>query len=140
MFDRASSRAKAVASEIRAKRPEIAAAEKSLGSRLTIAQNVMRLRIQRGYTQKQLAELLTVRQPRIAEIESARANLQVETLDRIAAVFGVETSTLLKVDKKSRHSVAVTKPVQPVNPRYERPGNWGSPARTYAAAEGMKNG
>lgn len=137
MFDRTASRAKNIAAEIRAARPEIAAAEKALGSRLTLAKNVMRLRIQRGYTQKRLAELLGVRQPRIAEIESARANLQIETLDRLAAVFGVEPATLLKVEKPSRYSAAVTTPIHPVDAKHERPGNWGSPSRAYAAAEAL---
>lgn len=139
MFDRTSSRAKNVSAGIRAKRPEIAATEKALGSKLTVAKNVMRLRIQRGYTQKQLAEFLGMRQPRIAEIEGARANLQIETMDRLAAVFGVETATLLKVERQSRQSAAaVTQPVEPVNAKHERPGNWGSPSRAYA--EAMSNG
>jgi transcriptional regulator with XRE-family HTH domain len=41
--------------------------------------------------------VLGVRQSCIAQIESARANLKIDTLDRLAAVFGVEPARLLQV-------------------------------------------
>jgi ribosome-binding protein aMBF1 (putative translation factor) len=99
MFDRQGSRAKDVFAAIREKSPEFARVETELGSRLVVARNVMRLRIQRGMTQQQLAQELGVRQPRIAQIESANANLQIDTLDRLAAVFGVEPARLLHVER-----------------------------------------
>lgn len=132
MFDRTTSRAKNVAAAIRAERPEVAAAEKGLGSRLTIAKNVVRLRVQRGYTQTQLAELLDIRQPRIAEIEGARANLQVDTLDRLAKAFGVEASTLLKRDRPMRRSQAVyTSPVVSAAPPRSHSLEWDRSRRAY---------
>lgn len=79
--------------------PDLREAERELGSRLVIARNVIRLRIQRGFTQQRLAKELGVSQPRIGQIESAQANLQVDTLDRIAAVFGVEPARLLQADR-----------------------------------------
>ncbi|HEX8694371.1 MAG TPA: helix-turn-helix transcriptional regulator [Longimicrobium sp.] len=116
-FKRQGSRASEVFARLLEDTPGLAQAEKELGSKLVIAENVMRLRIQRGYTQKQLADALGVRQPRIAEIESARANLQVDTLDRLAEVFGVETASLFRVEKasprralKRRGSVGSRKP------------------------------
>lgn len=98
-FDRQGSRAGDVFAAIREEVPELAQAERDLGSRLVVARNVMRLRIQRGLTQQQLARELGVSQPRIAQIESAAANVQVDTLDRLAAVFGVEPARLLHVEK-----------------------------------------
>src|SRR5687768_3294429 len=95
MFDRKKARAADVFATIREETPEFAQAEKELGSRLVVARNVMRLRIQRGWTQQQLARALGVTQPRIAQIESAGANVQIDTLDRLAAVFGVEPARLL---------------------------------------------
>lgn len=99
MFDRTKSRAADVFKGIREEVPACAEAERALGSRLVVARNVMRLRTQGGFTQQRLAQELGVRQPRIAQIESAQANLQIDTLDRLAAVFGVEPERLLQVEK-----------------------------------------
>jgi ribosome-binding protein aMBF1 (putative translation factor) len=116
---REGSRARDLFAAIRDETPGLAQAEEELGSRLVVARNVMRLRIQRGYTQKRLAEELGVRQPRIAEIESARANLQIDTLDRLAKVFGVEPATLLKAERpRPRRSPAAAAPIRPA----DRPG------------------
>jgi ribosome-binding protein aMBF1 (putative translation factor) len=101
MFDRARSRAADVFTAIPEEVPGFAHAERELGSRLVVARNVMRLRIQRGWTQRQLARELGVSQPRVAQIERANANLQVDTLDRLAAVFNVEPARLLQMDKAS---------------------------------------
>jgi DNA-binding XRE family transcriptional regulator len=95
MFDRDRTGADAVFSRLRAGNPAIAETERALGSRLVVARNVLRLRIRCGFTQKRLAEELGISQPRVAQIEGAEANLQLDTLDRIAAVFGVEPATLL---------------------------------------------
>lgn len=122
MSRREGSRARDVFTAIRKETPGFVEAEKDLGSRIVLARNVMRVRIQRGYTQKRLAEELGVRQPRIAEIESARANLQIDTLDRLARVFGVETATLLTAEKTplaaettSRRRSAATAPLEPAS-------------------------
>lgn len=99
MFDRTGSRVSEVFAAIGEEVPELAQAEKELGSRLVVARNVMQLRIRRGLTQQQLAQSLGVKQPRIAQIESAGANLQIDTLDRLAAVFGIEPARLLQAEK-----------------------------------------
>lgn len=79
---------------IRRENPEIARAEAAMGSRLVIARNVLRLRVRAGITQTELARRVGTSQPRIAQIESAQANVTVDTLDRIAAAFGVEPARL----------------------------------------------
>lgn len=135
MFNRASSRAKSVFGAIREETPSVKAAEKALGSRLVVAKNVMRLRIQRGYTQKQLAEELGVRQPRIAEIEGARANLQIDTLDRLAKVFGVEAATLLKSDKPNRLSRVMAAPTSLPTVRTTTSEDWGSRGVEFVVAD-----
>ena len=101
MFDRKGTRAAEVFAAIREEVPGFAETERELGSRLVVARNVMRLRIQRGWTQQQLARELGVTQPRIAQVESASANVQIDTLDRLAAVFGVEPAGLLQPGKPS---------------------------------------
>jgi ribosome-binding protein aMBF1 (putative translation factor) len=101
MFDRSRGNAAAQMNAIRASTPEVTDAEARLGSRLVVAGNVQRLRVQRGWTQTQLAAELGVKQPRVAEIESARANVQLDTIDRLARVFGVEPSALLRTERQS---------------------------------------
>lgn len=94
--ERQGSGLKEVFGHIRAEAPEFAEAEKRLGTRLVVARNVIRLRLQRGWTQARLAGEMGVRQPRIAQIESAGANFRLDTLDALAAAFGVSPASLLE--------------------------------------------
>lgn len=87
---------------IRRENPEIARAEAAMGSRLVVARNVFRLRVRSGITQTELARRVGTSQPRIAQIESAQANITVDTLDRIAAAFSVQTATLFKRRSRGR--------------------------------------
>lgn len=109
MFDRKTSSTDAVFERLYRENPEIAEAEKAAGSKLVVASNVLRLRVQRGMTQKQLAAALGVKQPRIAQIEGADANLGLDTLDALARVFGVDTAALFATDE-ARHADATLAP------------------------------
>jgi transcriptional regulator with XRE-family HTH domain len=91
---------------IRRDNPAVIRAERELGSRLILARNVLRLRVQRGLTQSALADRAGVRQPRIAEIEGSRTNPRLETLDRIAAAFAVPVATLFKEPERERGALA----------------------------------
>ena len=86
--------ARALAAQVRSEVPAVAVAEEELC--VVLAQNVLRLRNQRGMTQRDLARALGVSQPRIAEIEGARTTARIDTVARLASVFGVEPWTLLK--------------------------------------------
>jgi DNA-binding XRE family transcriptional regulator len=88
--------AREVFAAVRRENPEIARAEAAMGSRLVIARNVLGLRVRSGITQTELARRVGTSQPRIAQIEAAEANVTVDTLDRIAAAFSVQTATLFK--------------------------------------------
>jgi ribosome-binding protein aMBF1 (putative translation factor) len=101
MFDRTRGKAAAQLEAVRSEISSVADTEEKLGSRLVVARNVLRLRVQRGCTQAQLAAELGVKQPRVAEIESARANVQLDTIDRLARVFGVEPAALLRDERTS---------------------------------------
>ena len=105
--DRAIS-ARDLAAEVRSENPAIAVAEEELP--VVLARNVLRLRNQRGMTQRDLARALGVSQPRIAEIEAARTTARIDTVGRLADVFGVEAWTLLKPRTESRRKAAVTRP------------------------------
>jgi transcriptional regulator with XRE-family HTH domain len=60
-----------------------------------IAQNVLRYRISRRLTQCELSAECGISQPRIAEIEAARRDPRLATIDRIAAALGVSPAALL---------------------------------------------
>jgi transcriptional regulator with XRE-family HTH domain len=87
--------ARVAAAEARRRNPKIEEAEKRLGAKLVLARNLLRHRVQRGLTQAEFAELVGVSQPRIAEIEGARANPQFETLERMANALGVPLERLV---------------------------------------------
>ena len=107
--------------KIRAATPELDAAEEELGLRLTIARNVLRLRVQHGCTQAQLAERMSVRQPRIAQIEAGAADLRVSTLARLAEVLGVEVTRFFRKERKpaARGAVRASRASTPVPQRSE---------------------
>lgn len=56
---------------------------------VNVASQIRNLRINRGMTQKQLAEAADMKQSRIAVIETPGAPVSVETLVRLAAAFEV---------------------------------------------------
>ena len=56
--------------------------------RAKLAQQIRRIRIKLGYTQKDMAKKLGVIQQYISKIESGHENVSVDTLKRIADVFG----------------------------------------------------
>lgn len=63
---------------------------------MVLARHVLRLRNRRGMTQRGLARALGVSQPRVAEIEGARTTARLDTVAKLAAVFGIEPWRLLK--------------------------------------------
>jgi transcriptional regulator with XRE-family HTH domain len=62
--------------------------------RMRVAQNIYRLRSERGLTQKELARQAGMRQPRIAELERGDAGSTQDTLVRIAIALGVDIADL----------------------------------------------
>lgn len=62
----------------------------------TVAQNVRKLRADKGLTQTQLAEAAGLHRNTIAQLETLRMeSIRLETLDSIARVLGVEISDLI---------------------------------------------
>ena len=56
--------------------------------RMKLAQEIRDMRVELGYTQKDMAKRLGVIQQYISKIESGHENFSVDTLKRIADVFG----------------------------------------------------
>lgn len=77
------------------KHPEFAAGwavEQPFGN---LALNVWSLRVTKGITQQELAELAKMKQPRIADIERDESNPTLLTISRIAFALGVPADRLL---------------------------------------------
>lgn len=60
------------------------------------------LRLQRGMSQAQLAEVIGTQQPYIARIESGSADLRLETCRRLADALGVDLNTLDQALQRQR--------------------------------------
>lgn len=70
--------------------PEYVKAELELRPFFHFADEMLRRRLARGWTQGQLAKVAGVSPHTITQIESALANPSVKTLQKIAAAFGAE--------------------------------------------------
>jgi DNA-binding XRE family transcriptional regulator len=70
--------------------PEFAAEWERLSLARMVAARLVGFRSDNGLSQRALAELLGVSQPRVVELESGEKNPQVETLVKISAATGLE--------------------------------------------------
>jgi DNA-binding XRE family transcriptional regulator len=70
--------------------PEFAAEWERLSLARLVAARLVGFRFDNGLSQRALAQLLGVSQPRVVELESGEKNPQVETLVKIAAATGLE--------------------------------------------------
>jgi transcriptional regulator with XRE-family HTH domain len=61
----------------------------------SIGERIKELRVQRGLTQKDLAEECDLKQPYVFELERGAANLTMKTLLRVSNAFGVTPRDLL---------------------------------------------
>jgi transcriptional regulator with XRE-family HTH domain len=80
---------KAYVSEQR-RNPTYQEAEQALASALDLAADVIRLRMQRGWTQEELAERMGTYQANISRLEHGLANPTLETLQKLSEVFKVD--------------------------------------------------
>ena len=67
-------------------------ASERLRSRVAIARAIIEARLQRGWTQSELAEAAETKQSRVSELESTRGNPTLETIDRVANALELELS------------------------------------------------
>jgi DNA-binding XRE family transcriptional regulator len=79
-----------VVAEAMAADPAFAAEWQRLALAREVAAELIRYRSDNGLNQRQLAELLGVRQPRIADLESGERNPRMETLIEISRKTGLE--------------------------------------------------
>src|SRR6476469_4914547 len=71
--------------------------------RMRVAENIYRLRSERGLTQQELARRAGMRQPRIAELERGDSGSTQDTLVRIAVALEVDIGDLyVRADRSAR--------------------------------------
>ena len=97
-----------------AKDPERRRRVDALMDQMRVAQQLVALREERGFSQVKLAQLLGVTQPFIAKLESGRAaNIELKTLAKWAVALGASLEISLKTtpraakhDRKTKKTVA----------------------------------
>ena len=70
--------------------PEFAAAYRALEPEFQVAREVIRLRLQRGLSQKELAQKAGTGQPNISRLERGTINPSLRFLQRVASALGAE--------------------------------------------------
>lgn len=61
---------------------------------MTVGENIRKLRLERGLTQKKLGELCNIAEPNIRKYELNKANPKIETIEKIASALGVPISKI----------------------------------------------
>jgi transcriptional regulator with XRE-family HTH domain len=75
--------------------PEVAAAHRRLQPKLELGRQILGLRLQRGWTQRELAQRAGTRQANISRLENAQLNPSVDTLQRVADALSVRLTVSL---------------------------------------------
>ena len=75
--------------------PEVAAAHRRLQPKLELGRQILDLRLQRGWTQRELAQRAGTRQANISRLENGQLNPSVDTLQRVADALGVQLAVSL---------------------------------------------
>ena len=69
-------------------------------ARLTFASNMRRLRLERGLSQEQLAELANLHRTYIGSVERGERNITIDNIEKIADALEVSVITLLNENTK----------------------------------------
>jgi transcriptional regulator with XRE-family HTH domain len=75
--------------------PKFITAKKELQPFLNLGNNVLILRLTKGWSQKELAEKIGTKQANISKIEAAISNPSLKIIHKIANIFNVEAYELL---------------------------------------------
>lgn len=87
---------------------ELTKARSWLSSELSDVEGVTlrSLRLKKGLSQTQLAELIGMKQPNIARLEKGRDGLALETMRKLSAALGVDMNTIdSAVSNQERHNL-----------------------------------
>jgi len=76
--------------------PEYIAAEKELRPFLVLADNVLRLRLEKGWSQSELAKRVGTKQSNISRLEDGICNPTLKFIAKLSEAFGVNIAELMK--------------------------------------------
>jgi transcriptional regulator with XRE-family HTH domain len=93
--------------------PEVAAAQRRLQPKLDLARQVLHLRLENGWTQKELAQRAGTKQANISRLENAKLNPSVEMLQRVADALGAELEVSFVLSDKAHPAPAEQAQVVP---------------------------
>lgn len=67
-----------------------------VGEKMTVGENIKRIRKEKGLTQKQLGKLCQMNEVQIRQYELGKANPKIETVDKIASALGVNIVEIME--------------------------------------------
>ncbi len=70
--------------------PEVQAAYQELAPRFAVVRQLIALREQRGWSQRELADRAGMKQPQLARLETGQVEPKLDTLQRLAQAMGCE--------------------------------------------------
>jgi ribosome-binding protein aMBF1 (putative translation factor) len=70
--------------------PEVQASYQELAPRFAVVRQLIALREQRGWTQRQLADRAGMKQPQLARLETGQVEPKLDTLQRLAKAMGCD--------------------------------------------------
>ena len=80
--------------------PDFARAWKGSELEYNISRNIIKKRVERGWSQSELAKRMSTTQSVISRIESGDSNMTIKTLASVAAAFGIDISELVKITEE----------------------------------------
>lgn len=80
--------------------PEVQASYQELAPRFAVVRQLIALREQRGWSQRELADRAGMKQPQLARLETGQVEPKLDTLQRLAKAMGCDVQvTFQKVGK-----------------------------------------
>ena len=78
---------------------------------MEIGEKIKLYRMEKGMTQKELADALNISYVNISQWERGKRNPKIETLQKIAEILGISTADFLEMENGER----VTMPIETLN-------------------------
>ncbi|MFN3406101.1 MAG: helix-turn-helix domain-containing protein [Cytophagaceae bacterium] len=74
---------------------------------MNIGDNIRRIREEKGLTQQQIAELISMHRSNYSKVESGQRDISVEALNKIAKYFGMTIDQIVNFDGTTPQEVTV---------------------------------
>ncbi len=95
--------------------PDYRAAEAQLRPFLDLADDVLRLRLARGWSQEELAAHVGTKQANISRLESGVANPTLKFIERVGRALGAALSVRLAPDTAAAYALPISRQQPAVN-------------------------